>query len=68
MHPLQKKYKSQIEEFVAATKKLGQSGFVTSQGGNLSFRVDDDTVLINAHQSAQGENRIRRCLHHHNEG
>ena len=46
MHPLQKKYKSQIEEFVAATIKLGQSGFVTSQGGNLSFRVDEDIVLI----------------------
>ena len=46
MHLLQKKYKSQIEEFVAATKKLGSRGFVTSQGGNLSFRVDDDTVLI----------------------
>ena len=46
MHELQKKYKSQIEEFVDATRKLGESGFVTSQGGNLSFRVADDVVLI----------------------
>ncbi len=46
MHELQKKYKSEIEEFVSATKKLGESGFVTSQGGNLSYRVSEDVVLI----------------------
>jgi L-fuculose-phosphate aldolase len=46
MHELQKKYKSQIEEFVDATRKLGESGFVTSQGGNLSYRVAEGVVLI----------------------
>lgn len=46
MHELQKKYKSEIEEFVASTQRLGKSGFVTSQGGNLSYRVSEDVVLI----------------------
>jgi len=46
MHELQKKYKSEIEEFVASTQRLGESGFVTSQGGNLSYRVAEDVVLI----------------------
>ena len=46
MHILQGKYKNEIHEFVKATKKLGESGFVTSQGGNLSYRVDENVVLI----------------------
>ncbi|MDL2205759.1 class II aldolase/adducin family protein [Eubacteriales bacterium OttesenSCG-928-N13] len=46
MHPIQEKYKSQIEELAATANRLAELGFVTSQGGNLSLRADDDVVLI----------------------
>lgn len=46
MDKIQKKYKKQIEELVDTTVRLGQLGYVTSHGGNLSYRVDEDIVLI----------------------
>jgi len=46
MHPLQKKYQAQIEELAKASTRLGELGYVASQGGNLSYRVEDDIVLI----------------------
>ena len=46
MHELQKKYEAQIIELVEAAHKTDAKGFVTSQGGNLSFRVDENVVLI----------------------
>ena len=46
MNDLQKKYEREINELVAASVRLGEIGYVTSHGGNLSFRADNDTVLI----------------------
>jgi ribulose-5-phosphate 4-epimerase/fuculose-1-phosphate aldolase len=46
MHKLQIKYKSQIEEMVKASVRLGELGYVASQGGNLSYRVEDDIIII----------------------
>ena len=46
MHKLQIKYEKEINELVEATVRLGELGFVTSHGGNLSYRVDEDAVLI----------------------
>ena len=46
MHPIQEKYRAQIEEVVRAANRLGQIGYVTSHGGNLSMRADGDVVLI----------------------
>lgn len=46
MHPLQEKYASQIKELVRAANRLAEIGFVTSQGGNLSLRADENVVLI----------------------
>jgi ribulose-5-phosphate 4-epimerase/fuculose-1-phosphate aldolase len=46
MHKVQKKYKQNIKELVQTTVRLGEIGYVTSHGGNLSCRVDEDTVLI----------------------
>ena len=43
---LQKKYVREIEELAATARLTDAKGFVTSQGGNLSFRVDEDVVLI----------------------
>ncbi len=46
MHELQTKYRMQIEEMAEACVRLGELGYVTSHGGNLSYRVDENTVLI----------------------
>ncbi|MCK5128634.1 MAG: class II aldolase/adducin family protein [Clostridiales bacterium] len=46
MNTLQQKYKSQIEELVKTTRRLGKIGYVTSFGGNLSIRADEDVVAI----------------------
>ena len=46
MNALQTQFKSQIEELQLSANRLGDIGYVTSQGGNLSLRVDQDTVLI----------------------
>lgn len=48
MHDLQIKYRPQIEEITEAAIRLGELGYVTSHGGNLSYRVDRDLVLITA--------------------
>lgn len=39
-------YMSEAEELVKACKRVSELGYVTSQGGNLSYRVDDDVILI----------------------
>lgn len=39
-------YQQQIEELAAASRRLGELRFVTSHGGNLSWRVAEDRVLI----------------------
>lgn len=39
-------YRDQIEELAAASRRLGELGYVTSHGGNLSYRVAEDRVLI----------------------
>ncbi len=46
MDNLQKKHENNINELVEASVRLGEIGYVTSHGGNLSCRVDEDTVLI----------------------
>ena len=46
MYDLQLKYRKQIEDIVNASIRLGEIGYVTSHGGNLSYRVDEDVVLI----------------------
>lgn len=54
MNKLQETYRAQIEELVAASNRLAQIGFVTSQGGNLSYRVAEDIVLITPTKVAKG--------------
>lgn len=46
MHELQKKYKAQIEELAEASVRVAELGYVTSHGGNLSYRVEENVVLI----------------------
>ena len=46
MHILQETYKVQIEELVAACHRCAELNYVTSSGGNLSYRVDENKILI----------------------
>jgi L-fuculose-phosphate aldolase len=46
MTPFQKQYEAQIRELARTANRLAELGFVTSQGGNLSLRADEDVVLI----------------------
>lgn len=46
MHELQERYKSEINELVRAACRLGEIGYVTSHGGNLSSRAADEVILI----------------------
>lgn len=46
MHPLQAQYKTAIEELSAACRRVAELGYVSSHGGNLSYRVAPDVVLI----------------------
>jgi L-fuculose-phosphate aldolase len=40
------KYAAQICDFLRVCKRLSDRMYVTSQGGNLSFRLEDDLLLI----------------------
>lgn len=46
MHVLQKQYQKEIEEITRASNRVADLGYVTSQGGNLSYRVEEDVILI----------------------
>lgn len=46
MKELQEKYRAQIEELVSACQRVAELNYVTSAGGNLSVRVDDELILI----------------------
>ena len=43
---IQEKYKDKIEELVEACHRLAELGYVTSSGGNLSYRVEENMILI----------------------
>jgi len=43
---LRKRYRKQAEELASASRRLADLGFATSRGGNLSYRVGEDSVLI----------------------
>jgi len=40
------RFEKEIEELACAARRLGDLGYVSSHGGNISFRVADDVVLI----------------------
>lgn len=46
MHEMQKKFERQIEELFTTSQRLAALGYVTSHGGNLSMRCDDDVIAI----------------------
>lgn len=46
MHFYQEKYRQQIDDLVAACHRCAQLNYVTSSGGNLCVRVDENVLLI----------------------
>ena len=46
MNILQEKYKREIEELVEACHRCAELNYVTSSGGNLSLRLDENKLLI----------------------
>lgn len=46
MNEMQKRYEKEIEELALASNRLAQLGYVASHGGNLSYRVEEDIILI----------------------
>lgn len=55
MNELQVKFKRQIDEMVAACHRSASLGYVHSQGGNLSYRVEENTVLITPTKVYKGD-------------
>lgn len=46
MNGFYKEYNTEIDEMVEACRRLGELGYVTSSGGNLSMRVEKNLLLI----------------------
>jgi L-fuculose-phosphate aldolase len=46
MPNIRKQYRDEIEQLAAASRRLGELGYVTSHGGNLSYRVAQEVVVI----------------------
>jgi L-fuculose-phosphate aldolase len=40
------RFASEIDELAASSRRLGELGYVASHGGNLSYRVEENVVLI----------------------
>lgn len=51
---LLEKYVDQAEQFVNVCHKLAQNFFVTSSGGNLAWRLEDNLLLITPTQLSKG--------------
>ena len=52
---LQNKYLNQINEFVAACRKLAEDFYVTSSGGNLAWKLEDNLMLISPTKMNKGD-------------
>jgi L-fuculose-phosphate aldolase len=51
---LLQKYTEEVNAFVHACHRLDALGYVTSQGGNLAWRIADDVIVITATCLAKG--------------
>jgi L-fuculose-phosphate aldolase len=52
---LLKQYEAQAEEFVKVCHKLAQNLYVTSSGGNLAWRLEDNLLLITPTKLYKGD-------------
>jgi L-fuculose-phosphate aldolase len=49
------KYAAEVGEFVGVCKRLAQTKYVTSSGGNLAWRLEDDLLLITPTKLYKGD-------------
>ena len=52
---LQEKYLNQINEFISACRKLAEDFYVTSSGGNLAWKLEDNLMLISPTKMNKGD-------------
>ena len=58
MNELQEKYREQIEQLIDACHRVAELNYVTSSGGNLSIRVDENIMLITPSKTLKRRMRI----------
>ena len=49
------KYAAEVREFIGVCKRLAQTQYVTSSGGNLAWRLEDDLLLITPTKLYKGD-------------
>jgi L-fuculose-phosphate aldolase len=54
---LSEKYAEQIKTFVGVCHRLAAHAYVTSHGGNLAWKLDDNLILITATRLSKGEHQ-----------
>ncbi len=55
MHELQQQYEEEIQTLVRACNRIAELGFVTSHGGNLSYRIEEDIIFITPTKVPKGD-------------
>lgn len=55
MEKIQQQYQKEIAEMVFASNRIANKGYVTSHGGNVSYRVDENVVLITPTKLNKGD-------------
>ncbi len=55
MNKLQKRFTQEIEEVVYVCHKLGELQYVSSHGGNLAFKIDNNHILITPTKVYKGD-------------
>jgi len=53
------KYAAEAQEFVGVCHRLAQNQYVTSSGGNLAWRLEDDLILITPTKLYKGNIQLR---------
>jgi len=53
------KYAAEVREFVGVCKRLAQTQYVTSSGGNLAWRLEDDLLLITPTKLYKGDINVQ---------
>ena len=53
------KYAAEVREFIGVCKRLAQTQYVTSSGGNLAWRLEDDLLLITPTKLYRGDINVQ---------
>ena len=56
------KYAAEVREFIGVCKRLAQTQYVTSSGGNLAWRLEDDLLLITPTKLYKGDINVENLV------